>query len=56
MTRLLVEIVIIAAVIFFGWNTPYKDWTDQAHKKITSTLDSLGGSLQKHQDESVRRY
>jgi hypothetical protein len=54
--RLLVEIVIIAAVIAFGWNKPFKDWADQAHHKITSTLDSIGGSLQKHQDESVRRY
>ena len=56
MTRLLVELVIIAALIFVGWNTPYKDWTAQAHKKITSTLDSLGGSLQKNQDSSVKRY
>jgi Tfp pilus assembly protein PilO len=56
MTRLLVEIVIIAAVIALGWNTPFKDWTDQAHKEITSTLDSIGGSLQKNQDSSVRRY
>ena len=54
--RLLVEIVIIAAVVAFGWHTPFKTWTNQAHDKITSTLDSLGGSLQKHQDESVRRY
>jgi hypothetical protein len=54
--RLIVEIVIIAAVIALGWNTPYKDWSDQTYKKITLTLDSFGGSLQKHQDESVRRY
>jgi hypothetical protein len=56
MTRLLVEIVIIAGVIFVGWNKPFKDWTDQAHKEITSTLDRLGGNLQKNQDSSVRRY
>jgi len=56
MMRLLVEIVIIAAVIAFGWNKPFKDWTDQAKTKITYALDSLGGSLQKNQDSSVRRY
>jgi len=56
MTRLLAEIVIIVALIFFGWNKPFKDWTAQANKKITSTLDSLGGSLQKNQDSSVKRY
>jgi hypothetical protein len=54
--RLLVEIVIIAALIFFGWNKPFKDWTAQANAKITSTLNALGGTLQKHQDSSVRRY
>ena len=56
MTRLLVEIVIIAGLIAFGWNKPYKDWTDQTYKKITATLDHLGGDLQKNQDSSVRRY
>jgi len=54
--RLMFEIVIIAAVIALGWTKPFKDWTDQAHHKITSTLDSFGGSLQKNQDPSVRRY
>jgi len=48
--------VIIAAVNFLGWNKPYKDWTDQAYGKISSTFDSMGGSLQKHQDPSVKRY
>ena len=56
MKRLLAEIVIIVAVIFFGWNKPYKDWTDQAYTKITSTLDQMGGNLQKNQDQSVKRY
>ena len=56
MRRLLVEIVIIAALIAFGWNKPFKDWSDQAYKKITATLDHLGGDLQKNQDSSVRRY
>jgi hypothetical protein len=54
--RLFLEILIIVALIIFGWNTPYKDWAGQAHRSITSALDGLGGSLQKHQDESVRRY
>jgi hypothetical protein len=54
--RLLVEILIIAALIYFGWNTPFKERADQAKATITSTLDGLGGSLQKNQDESVRRY
>jgi len=56
MRRLLFEIVIIAAVIFLGWNTPFKDWTAQAYAKINSTFDSLGGNLQKNQDPSVKRY
>ena len=56
MTRLLVELLIIAGLIFFGWTKPYKDWTDQAKEKINYTFDSLGGSLQKHQDASLRRY
>jgi len=56
MMRLLAELVIIAALIFFGWNTPFKDWTAQANKKITSTVDGLGGGLQKNQDPSVKRY
>ncbi len=56
MRRLLFEIVIIAAVIYLGWNTPFKDWTAQAYAKINSTFDSLGGNLQKNQDPSVKRY
>ena len=56
MRRLFVEIVIIAAVIYLGWNTPFKDWTAQAYTKINSTFDSMGGSLQKNQDPSVKRY
>jgi hypothetical protein len=54
--RLLIEILIIVAVIFFGWNTPFKEDAAWAKARITSALDSLGGSLQKHQDKSVRRY
>jgi hypothetical protein len=54
--RLLVEIVIIAGVIALGWNTPFKDWTAQTKTTINSTFDRVGGSLQKNQDQSVRRY
>jgi hypothetical protein len=56
MRRFLIEIAIIAGVIFLGWNTPFKDWTAQAYGKINSTFDTLGGDLQKHQDPSVKRY
>jgi len=41
MRRLLIEFLIIAAVIAFGWNKPFKDWTAQAHTNITSAFDSL---------------
>jgi len=41
MRRLLAEIVMIAAVIAFGWNKPFKDWTAQVHRNITSAFDSL---------------
>ena len=54
--RLMVELLIIAALIYFGWNTPFKDHVDQANRTITSTLNSWGGSLQKNQDKSVKRY
>jgi hypothetical protein len=54
--RLLVEILIIAAVIYFGWNKPFKEHAAQAKATITSTLDGMGGTLQKHQDKSVKRY
>ena len=56
MRRLFVEVAIIAAVIFVGWNKPFKDWADQAYTKINSAFDSMGGNLQKNQDPSVKRY
>jgi hypothetical protein len=54
--RLMVEIMIVAVLILFGWSTPYKDWSSQASRKINLFFDSLGGSLQKNQDPSVKRY
>ena len=54
--RLLVELLVIAALIFLGWNTPFKDHVAKANKTITSALDSMGGNLQKHEDKSVKRY
>jgi len=41
MRRLLIEIVIIAAVIALAWNTPFKDSTAQMYKNITNWFDSL---------------
>jgi hypothetical protein len=54
--RLLAELVIIAVLIFLGWNKPFQQYAEQAHTKITSALDSLGSNLQKHEDKSVKRY
>ena len=54
--RLLIEVLIIAALICVGWTKPYKQYADQTYTKITSIVDGLGGSLQKHQDQSVKRY
>ncbi len=54
--RLLVELLVIAALIFLGWTTPFKDHVAKANKTITSALDEMGGGLQKHQDKSVKRY
>jgi predicted negative regulator of RcsB-dependent stress response len=54
--RLLVEILIIAVVIYFGWDKPYKEYVARANRNISSKLDNLGGTLQKNQDSSVKRY
>ena len=54
--RLLAEIVIIAAVIFLGWNKPFKEQVAQASTTIESTLNRTGSKLQKNQDSSVKRY
>jgi hypothetical protein len=54
--RLLAELLIIAALLYVGWNTPFKQYEDRANMTITSTLDGMGGALQKNQDKSVKRY
>jgi hypothetical protein len=54
--RLLDEILIIAALIYLGWNTPFKEQVAQASTTITTKLHGLGKGLQKHEDPSVRRY
>ena len=54
--RLVVEIVIIAAVIFLGWNEPFKEQVARASTTIESKLHGTGAKLQKHEDPSVRRY
>ena len=54
--RLLIELLIIASLIFYGWTTPYKDHVAQMNRTITTRLNNLGGSLQKNQDPSVKRY
>jgi hypothetical protein len=54
--RLLAEILIIVALIFVGWNKPFKEDAAWAKARINSAFDSMGGTLQKHQDKSVRRY
>ena len=54
--RLLAEILIIGAMIFFGWTTLFKDQVAQGNTTITNKLHGVGSKLQKHQDPSVRRY
>ncbi len=54
--RLLVEILIVATVIYFGWNKPFKEYAAKATTTITKKIDGLGSNLQKHEDSSVRRY
>ena len=54
--RLLVELLIIATLIFYGWTTPFKDHVAEANRTIANQLHGLGKGLQKHQDPSVKRY
>ena len=48
--RLLAEIVIIGALIYFGWNKPFKEQVAQASTTIESKLHRTGSKLQKNQD------
>jgi len=41
MRRVSVVLLIIAAVIFLGWNKPFKDWTAQVYTNVTAWFDSL---------------
>src|SRR5438094_272903 len=36
--RLLAEILIIGALIYFGWNKPFKEYVAQANTTITTKL------------------
>ena len=33
--RLLAEIFVVAVLIYFGWETPFKDWADDARSRLT---------------------
>jgi hypothetical protein len=33
--RTLAEIFIVAVLIYFGWETPFKDWADDARSRLT---------------------
>jgi len=56
MMRLIVEVVIIGAVIYVGWNKPFKDRVAQANTTINSELHVVSSKLQKHEDSSVHRH
>jgi hypothetical protein len=36
--RLLIEILIVAGLIYLGWQTPFKDWAAQAGAMVTSKI------------------
>jgi hypothetical protein len=36
--RLLAEIIIVGALIYFGWNTPFSEWCNRANTSIQSHL------------------
>ena len=56
MKRLFIEVVIIGGLIWFAWNKPFGVWAGQTYTSISDAFDRLGGSLQKNQDQSVKRY
>jgi hypothetical protein len=38
--RLLIEIFVISALIYLGWDTPFKQWGDRATAAIQKLLPS----------------
>jgi len=46
--RLLAEIIVIAALIYAGWDKPFKDRTAQALAMATSKYHATESALQKH--------
>jgi hypothetical protein len=36
--RLLVEIVIVAGLLYFGWNRPFKEWAARGNAMATSKI------------------
>jgi hypothetical protein len=38
--RLLIEILVIAALIYFAWDTPFKEWGNRATAVLQSHLHS----------------
>jgi hypothetical protein len=36
--RLLVEILVIGALIYLGWDTPFKQWAERANTTIQTHL------------------
>ena len=36
--RLLLEILIVAALIYLGWNRPFKEWAGQGRAMATSKI------------------
>jgi hypothetical protein len=36
--RLLVEILIVAGLIYLGWNRPFKEWAAQGNAMATSRI------------------
>jgi hypothetical protein len=38
--RLLIEILVIAVLIYFGWDTPFKEWGNRATTVLQTRLHS----------------
>jgi hypothetical protein len=36
--RLLLEILVVGALIYFGWDTPFKQWSNQASSAMQAIL------------------